>query len=163
MNLGEFAISEIPVITALLVSPFESDHVVLRDLFSHSSWKLLDAYDIESALPIMNREAVPVIICEQTLRDGDWRLILDAASTMRDPSRVIVCSRLADERLWAEVLHLGGYAVLSTPFRARDAFRPIFLAWHSWNRDRKARLSVARKGPKPEPVYQVKAAAVDVG
>jgi hypothetical protein len=39
---------------------------------------------------------------------------------------------VADERLWAEVLNLGGYDVLSTPFAAGEVLRACFLAWQSW-------------------------------
>jgi DNA-binding response OmpR family regulator len=39
-----------------------------------------------------------------------------------------VTSRLADERLWAEVLSLGGYDVLMKPFDVSEVYRVIRLA-----------------------------------
>ena len=37
-----------------------------------------------------------------------------------NPPRFVVSSRLADDHVWAEVLNLGGYDVLCTPFEARE-------------------------------------------
>jgi len=41
------------------------------------------------------------------------------------PPLLIVASRLADERLWAEVLNLGGYDVLLKPFEPAELRRVI--------------------------------------
>ena len=38
----------------------------------------------------------------------------------------------ADDRLWAEVLSLGGYNVLPKPFKTDEVFREVGLAWLSW-------------------------------
>jgi DNA-binding response OmpR family regulator len=43
-----------------------------------------------------------------------------------------VTSRLADDRLWAEVLNIGGYDVLAKPFVPAEVFRTISLAWLNW-------------------------------
>src|ERR1019366_5350356 len=48
-------------------------------------------------------------------RSGNWR------------------SRLADERLWAEVLNLGWYDVLATPFDADEVYRVMSYAVDSWH------------------------------
>ena len=121
------------LINALLVSPFESDHAVLRHVFSQSNWRLLAAYDCESALALMSRELIPVVICG--LRGGDWKFLLEVGARLAHPPRLIVSSRVMDEHLWAEVLNLGGYDVLATPFDPREVFRSVSLAWHSWQRE----------------------------
>jgi hypothetical protein len=48
--------------------------------------------------------------------------------------QIIVTSRLADHHLWADVLSLGGYDVLMTPFDAGEVSRVVFLAWFSSRR-----------------------------
>jgi hypothetical protein len=50
------------------------------------------------------------ILCADTLADGSWRRLLGL------PARLILVSRLADERLWAEALNLGVFDLLSNPF-----------------------------------------------
>jgi len=43
------------------------------------------------------------------------------------PPLLIVTSRLADERLWAEVLNLGAHDVLAKPFNAEEVVRVLDL------------------------------------
>ena len=124
------------VVTALLVSPFESDHAVLRLVFSRDNWKLRSAYSSEAALSLMSKERIPIIICN--LRNGDWKGLLEAGTKLPNPSKLIVSSRLMDERLWAEALNMGAHDVLATPFDAREVFRTVAMAWHSWQREERS-------------------------
>jgi DNA-binding response OmpR family regulator len=41
---------------------------------------------------------------------------------------LIVCSLLADDRLWAEVLNIGGYDVLMKPFLPIEVTRVVRMA-----------------------------------
>ena len=52
-------------------------------------------------------------------------------TTVDSPS-LIVTSRLADERLWAEALNLGAYDVLAKPFDSTEAMRVVGAAWRAW-------------------------------
>jgi DNA-binding NtrC family response regulator len=133
------------IVTALLVSPFESDHTVLSLVFSHSNWKLHSAYDSKAALSLMSKETIPIIICN--LRNGDWKGLLEAAATLPNPSKLIVSSRLMDERLWAEAVNMGAHDVLATPFDAREVFRSVSMAWHSWQREERS-ATIRRKEPQ---------------
>jgi DNA-binding response OmpR family regulator len=54
---------------------------------------------------------------------------------MDSPPKLIVTSRLADERLWSEVLNLGGFDVLAQPFNPREALRCIGEACHHWQEE----------------------------
>jgi len=46
---------------------------------------------------------------------------------------LIVASRLADDRLWAEALNLGAWDVLAKPFDRREVFRSVKSAWQHWH------------------------------
>ena len=46
--------------------------------------------------------------------------------------RLIVTSRLADDRLWAEALNLGAYDVLAKPFERMELVRSVSSAWLHW-------------------------------
>ena len=124
----------------IAVSPFESDHVVLAHIFGHTSWRLDSARSMQEAtvkLYAPNVTAVPpVLLCEETLFDGNWKDLLHLTQEMSAPHNLIVTACHADDRLWAEVLNLGAYDVLQKPFRAQEVFRTIGLAW-----------SDRRKGP----------------
>jgi FixJ family two-component response regulator len=58
--------------------------------------------------------------------------MLEHISLLPDPPLLIVTSRLADARLWAEALNLGAYDVLAKPFDATQVIRIVGLAWQHW-------------------------------
>lgn len=68
-------------------------------------------------------------------RDHDpagWRQMLNLIENLPAPPYVIVTSRLADDRLWSEALHLGAYDVLARPFAAVEVIRVLRVAWLRW-------------------------------
>jgi DNA-binding response OmpR family regulator len=70
-----------------------------------------------AAAEMLANSSVPLVIVERDLPLGTWQ---DALAFLRQTEAqplVIVVSRTADERFWAEVLNLGGHNVLATPFR----------------------------------------------
>lgn len=117
--------------TVLIVSPFEDDRTALRGIFHRSDWELHEAKNISEAMRLLVREAIPVVICERDLPVGDWKALLDALQLLPYPPLLIVSSRLADSRLWAEVLNLGGYDVQPIPFDAAAIIRTAQLAHSS--------------------------------
>ncbi len=94
--------------------------------------------------------ATRVIVCERDLPDGDWKDILEAASRMDDPPPLIVTSRLADDRLWAEVLNLGGYDVLAKPLDRSEVHRVVTLAWERAAEQHSRARQTHRKGAQEE-------------
>jgi DNA-binding response OmpR family regulator len=88
---------------------------------------------MEEARSLMMRCGPPsVVICEQDLPDGNWHLLFQQTEALSRPPSFIISSRLADEHLWSEVLNLGGFDVLSTPFAAREVFHVVCCASDSW-------------------------------
>jgi DNA-binding response OmpR family regulator len=120
-------------VPVLLVSAQHADRARLRQIMGHGSWRLHMSATSRDALALLRQHRIPVVICDSELTDGDWKLLLIRLSDLPDPPRLIVSSRLADERLWAEVLNFGGHDVLSTPFDPREVLRAALLAWQSWN------------------------------
>jgi DNA-binding NtrC family response regulator len=107
-----------PPLVILSVSATSEDHDVVRRSVSGMNCRVRTAETCRGALQSLIGERISIVICERDLPDGGWRDLLehDAASPQR-PS-LIVTSRLADDRLWAEVLNLGGCDVLAKPFNA---------------------------------------------
>jgi DNA-binding response OmpR family regulator len=79
---------------------------------------------------------VPLVFCERDQADGDWKDLLNGTLQLGAPPNVIVFSRLANERLWAEVLNLGGFDVLISPFDPEEVRRVALAAWRRWEADR---------------------------
>jgi DNA-binding response OmpR family regulator len=119
--------------TVLSISPFEADHVFLRNVFADSSWKVHSVRSRREALAWLHQQSSPVVLCEESLPDSDWKAMLDELASFQDPPVLIVTSRLADDALWAEVLNLGAYDLLMKPFELTEVFRVVSLAWRHWN------------------------------
>ena len=68
------------------------------------------------------------VLTEATLSDGRW---LDVLHLVRESPRamaVIVTDPQADTRLWAEVLNLGAYDLLTQPFHEPEVRRILYNA-----------------------------------
>jgi len=68
-------------------------------------------------------------MCDAELPDGNWKTALNQIAYKAVPMPLIVASRLADCKLWAEVLNLGGCDVLALPFDHDEVIRSVSLAW----------------------------------
>ncbi|HEX8984206.1 MAG TPA: response regulator [Bryobacteraceae bacterium] len=121
--------------SVLAVSPAEDDRILLEHVFSHSNWRFEHVRTCREALETLAGSGVSVVICGTELPDGTWRDLLDALNRQPAPPRLIVASSIADDRLWAEVLDVGGYDVLGKPFDSREVIRVVSLAWRQWKHD----------------------------
>ena len=119
----------------LSVSPIEEDHTALERIL-RSPWQLSTTETLSSALTHIALREFAVIICEQKLVSGSWKDVLNHVRSVPHPPLVVVTSRLADERLWAEALNLGAYDVLAKPFDATEVRRVVGLAGARWQSDR---------------------------
>jgi DNA-binding response OmpR family regulator len=124
-------------VTVLSISPLEEDHISLERIFNRSEWSedtesrwVLHAMPtLESALKTLRENRISIVVAERDLLPGTWRDVLAEIGTRPDPPLLIVTSRLADERLWAEALNLGAYDVLAKPFEVEEVVRVLSFAW----------------------------------
>jgi DNA-binding response OmpR family regulator len=75
------------------------------------------------------------------LSPGTWIDMLEELRLLRNAPPLIVTSRLADEKLWAEALNLGAYDVLAKPFDLSELVRIVNLAWLHWWHEQSASLA----------------------
>jgi DNA-binding response OmpR family regulator len=91
----------------------DEDRLALEGIAAAAGWSFRHVSDAKAAA------AAAVVICDaECFRDLIGRV--DAP--------VIVASTCADERLWAEVLNLGGFDVLSKPFDRKEVLWAVELA-----------------------------------
>jgi len=121
-------------VTVLSVTPYEEDQFRLQNIIGHSKWKLYRADRLESALAVLREHEVGVILSENEIPPHSWTDMLDVVHHLQDAPAVIVTSRLADDRLWAEALSLGACDVLAKPFNQDEVLRSVSLAWLNWHR-----------------------------
>jgi len=136
----ESEVNHTGVVTLLSVGLIEEDHASLEGLLQCSQcdlrptckWKLNACPTLASALAALRKDRVPVVVCESDLQPGTWKEVLEELRALPYPPLLIVTSRLADERLWAEALNLGAYDVLAQPFDAMEVTRIVGMAWLRW-------------------------------
>ena len=139
--------TEIPVLTSprtagrltvLSLSPLDDDHLSIQAIIGHSTWVHLPCYELGSAVNLFQKYEIAVILCAEHLRDGSWMDVLDHISFLPDPPSLIVISRAANERLWAEALNLGAWDVLAKPLDRREVIRSVKSGWqHRYDRAHK--------------------------
>ncbi|HUI83138.1 MAG TPA: hypothetical protein VL240_02895 [Candidatus Binatia bacterium] len=120
-------------IAVLSVSPVREDHTALEHMLA-LPWTLRPTFTLESAVAALEDDLVPVVLVECDVYPAAWKGMLQHVSRFAHPPRLIVTSRLADERLWAEALNLGAYDVLAKPFDGDEVRRVVESAWRDWNK-----------------------------
>ena len=119
-------------IAILLIGPHDSRRCALRKIFTLSPWESREAATFGEAVDVLDNRPIAVVICDTEIEDGSWQKLLAHLQSRAHAPNLIVCSRLADERLWAEVLNLGGYDVLMQPFDNGEVLRVARMAWVAW-------------------------------
>jgi len=140
-------------IAVLSVSSAEEDHFHLqeilssptRTLYSDLGFTLTAKSTIAAAKSALKRGRISIVMCAHDLPSGSWRELLDFAERLPAPPPVIVTSRVADERMWAEVLNLGGYDVLATPFGSEEVIRTVTSAWSLWRHRFQCRAETSQR------------------
>ena len=67
------------------------------------------------------------MLFDRDLPDVDWRQGIGKLAN--EHSRVILASFVADDYLWEEVIHCGGYDVIAKPYREDEVIHMIQFAW----------------------------------
>jgi CheY-like chemotaxis protein len=124
-----------PAINLLAVMPQDEDHETLQHMLPTARWTLHKAHAVSSALAHLRKgKRIHLIICEQDLGRDTWLEMLKYTLGMNPQPLLIVASRLADERLWAEALNRGAFDVLAKPFDAHEVNHVLNLGWLRWRR-----------------------------
>jgi DNA-binding NtrC family response regulator len=79
----------------------------------------------EARVLLKNHPPVKIVITEVSLVDGNWCDVFRYLVDNDVHASVVVSSRLADERLWSEVLWRGAYDVLVEPYEADEVRRIV--------------------------------------
>jgi DNA-binding NtrC family response regulator len=119
--------------TIILAVISQDDARILNRLLAGSTWELLTVETVAAARAWLQRNSVPIVLCERRLPDGDWKDLLQIVYEMDRPAQVVLISREADNALWAEALNLGAFDVLPLPARSGEISGSISSAWRNWN------------------------------
>src|SRR5512144_983908 len=128
----EIASSPTGILTVLSVSPIEDDHRYLEAIIGQSNSTLLRADCVPPAMALLKQHDISVILCERDLKSATWLDMLENIKDLPHTPPLIVTSRLADNRLWAEAMTLGAWDVLAKPFDRSELLRTVNVASLHW-------------------------------
>ena len=98
----------------------------LADFLSSEGLDVLPVDSAGKAMRILaERRRYDLVFVEAELRDGTWRDLIPAALFSKTPCEMIVCTRLGEEHLWAEVLQCGAYDLIEEPYEQPATLRII--------------------------------------
>jgi len=106
----------------LLISPCPEDHLTFGAAVRPKGWELKHATSWAEARRLLRDLNFTAVVIEANLGDCHWRDVFSRLAEL-DPAGappIIVTSANADDRLWSEVLNLGGHNVLAKPFEQRE-------------------------------------------
>lgn len=116
----------------LVVSSAPEDQAALGQLLASHSYPRYQASSVSEASDWLRRRSVRVVICDDELSDGHWQNLWEILRRMPVPPVFIVSAYLADERLWAEVLNMGAYDIITKPFRGAEIARVLAQAFRAF-------------------------------
>jgi DNA-binding response OmpR family regulator len=123
-----------PPLTVLAMTSSLTDASRLRDILACTGWELRVVDNLEDANDFLGARSASVgarsgsiVLFDRDLPDVDWRQGIGKLAHVN--CRVILASFVADDYLWEEVIHCGGYDVIAKPFRADEVVHMIQFAW----------------------------------
>lgn len=129
-----------PTVKVLSLAALDDDQASLDRIFDrwlsalcpNCRWKLDTRSSVESAITLLEHNEVAILLCDNDGKSNTWREMLSRCENLKHPPCLIVTSRVADERLWAEALNLGAYDVLAKPFDVTEVTRTLSRAFRHW-------------------------------
>lgn len=130
-----------------------AEQEMLQDILASS-----DCYDLIcirspgfARAALLSRKPAIVITSDRFEGGQTWKDVLRETARAAVKPEVIVGSRLADDRLWAEVLNHGAFDLLEIPYRRSDVLYTISFAvrMHGQSRPARKRAASATQGILP--------------
>jgi DNA-binding response OmpR family regulator len=136
-------------LTVLVMTMNESDRASLAFALESAPCKLRFAKDGFEVRSLMASKNIPVVIMDGDSPTPSWRELIEqslSSGSVGQP-RFIIISRQADDRMWAEVLNLGGHDLLRKPLDLGEVAWTVqtALAEQSTQRDWLRRSDIAGK------------------
>jgi FixJ family two-component response regulator len=114
-----------PRLAVLAILTSQSDRAQLQSVFENAGWRIVFANSIEEP----TTQPIPIVLYDRDLPGLDWRQAIQQLSVSQPSRKIILASFVADDYLWEEVIHFGGYDILPKPFRESEVRHVIQFAW----------------------------------
>jgi DNA-binding NtrC family response regulator len=113
--------------TLLVVGFSGEDRLILRKVLSPRGWEISEVQGCVHVFEQMRNRRYHAVLSECYLIDGDWEDVLADLMLFATAPPLIVASRHANHRLWAEILSSGVYDLLAIPFDESELVRVMML------------------------------------
>lgn len=128
-NMGKGAEARSTIVAAIAR---EEDRRELERILAPCRWALIWVRTAPEAVEAVLQTDAPIVISDDSLTEGEWRQLWSQLAANVRPPMFILASRVADDGLWAELLNLGGYNLLSMPFYPEEVIRTVHGALLAW-------------------------------
>src|SRR5579884_1021582 len=107
-----------------------------------SAWVVSFRSSPDEATRALRSGAADVVLTDSTFAEGrSWKDLLHALQAMTNPPPLVVADTVADERMWAEVLNLGGFDLLARPLEYEETHHVLEMASHARTGGRKCAVA----------------------
>ena len=119
-----------PALLAVLANPEERK--LLADLSQNNGWNLTVVATLEQAQARIAGKQLAVVLLDRDLAESDWRSMVRSFTCLHPAPCVILASYDSDHYLFEELIHQGGYDVVSKPLKLEEVSRITRLAITFW-------------------------------
>ncbi len=116
-------------IPLILVTSRAEDVAELNELFHDTPWELAQATELKDACAVLKAASVPILLFDRDAPGPDWKTAIKRLIQARKNACVILISGVADQYLWEEVIHNGGFDLLTRPFRREQLLSALIFAY----------------------------------
>jgi DNA-binding NtrC family response regulator len=118
--------------TVLAISQDRGCQERLANLAELYGWDLFLCSTCKYSVTLPNFAAIPIVLYDPDQLDMNWQ---DAFQLFLQSDRsrcLLLCSPTGDDRLWQEVIRVGGYDLVPKPICEEQIVRTIQFAWTFW-------------------------------
>ena len=116
-------------IPLLIVTSRAKDVEELASILSETPWTLTDASPLEDPSIALKGAAVPILLFDRDAAGASWQTAMNRMIKSRRGACVVLLSSVADQYLWDEVVHQGGFDLLTRPFRKEQVLSTLTFAY----------------------------------
>lgn len=113
----------------LVITGDDCLHSRLQDIATTCKWTMFCVPTLEQAIPLLQRECIPLAIYDWNTPDSDWPDALKQLTAVQSDCCVLLASAVADEYLRHEVVRRQGYDVLPRSADGEQLMRALQFAW----------------------------------
>jgi FixJ family two-component response regulator len=116
-------------IPVLIVTSHAEDVEELTSILTETPWDLTDASHLQDPSTALKGAAVPILLFDRDTPGESWQVAMKRMIKSRRGACVVLLSSVADQYLWDEVVHQGGFDLLTRPFRKEQVLSTLMFAY----------------------------------